>query len=125
MKLVKFYATWCQPCKTVQRMINDSMADYPNAAIESVDIGEDIQLATKYRVRNVPTCILMTDDGEEVQRCVGIPSVSALHDLMQQASNSAPKLDEAAEADDDDAEDVLENDDSAVLNLSDTVFKKF
>ena len=121
MKLVKFYATWCQPCKTVQRMINDSMADYPNAAIESVDIGEDIQLAAKYRVRNVPTCILMTDDGEEVQRCIGIPSVSALHDLMQQASNITPEPDEA----DDDADDATENDVGAVLNLSDTVFKKF
>lgn len=73
MKLLKFYADWCQPCKMLSRVIEDSKADIDSLMIniEEIDIDNDMDTARKYNVRGVPTLILVEDSGEEVRRKSG------------------------------------------------------
>jgi thioredoxin 1 len=40
--------------------------------VESIDIDEQSELAMKYRVRGVPTLILVDDSGNEIKRNVGM-----------------------------------------------------
>lgn len=65
MKILKFSASWCVPCKTQERLLHETAI---NADIESLDVEEDFEEVDKYGIRHVPTMILLDEDGNEVTR---------------------------------------------------------
>lgn len=68
MKLIKFSASWCMPCKNLESRLNklDLTID-----LFSYDVEEEVELTEEWKVRNVPTVILVDDNGHEVKRWVG------------------------------------------------------
>ena len=80
MKLLKFYAEWCQPC----HMLSKKMQSWPDSItniVENIDVDDSKQRATvlKYNVRGIPLIILVDDNGNELQR---FSSPSARTDLL-------------------------------------------
>lgn len=69
MKLLKFHATWCQPCKMLSKVMEDVDLGVP---VENVDIDENMELARKYGVRGVPMLALVEDDGTVVRTRSGM-----------------------------------------------------
>lgn len=69
MKVIKFSAAWCQPCKVVSGIL-EQIENKP--LIEEVDIDEHFQLAALHQVRGVPTLIKLDDNGHEIGRIVGV-----------------------------------------------------
>ena len=68
MELLKFGASWCLPCKNLSSRL-DKMS--LSITLHSYDVEEDVELTEKWKVRNVPTVILVDDDNNEVKRWVG------------------------------------------------------
>lgn len=64
MKLLKFYAEWCQPCKMLSRVMQDVDLGVP---VENVDIDSNMEMARQYNVRGVPLLVLVEDDGKVVR----------------------------------------------------------
>ena len=60
-KILKFSATWCQPCKMLAKSLEDVELPY---ALEEIDIDQHKELLEKFNVRGVPTMILVEDDDE-------------------------------------------------------------
>lgn len=71
MKALKFYATWCQPCKVLSKIIEDA-SDKIAIPIENVDIEQNTELAVKYGIRGVPALVIVDEDGNEIKRQVGM-----------------------------------------------------
>ena len=71
MKLLKFEASWCGPCK-MQTSIIKSLGDKFTVPVVVIDIEEDMGAARIYGIRSVPTLILLDDTGEEIKRNVGV-----------------------------------------------------
>ena len=72
MKKILYYsATWCQPC----RMLGPIMESL-NGQInyEKVDVDTNTELPIKYGIRNVPTLVLVDENGTELKRIVGVKS---------------------------------------------------
>lgn len=69
MKVLKFKAEWCSPCKTLSNAIIGAVIKYD---LIEVDIDKDNVMATKYGIRGIPMCILVDDDGKEVRRKAGV-----------------------------------------------------
>lgn len=69
MKLMKFFATWCGPCKLMAPVVDEFVAAYPELEYEAVDIDQGDELARKYGIMSVPTVLLL--DGE--QELVRVP----------------------------------------------------
>lgn len=67
MPVIKFEAKWCQPCKQLQKVIDDSGVSID----EIVDIDEHPLRARQYKIRSVPTILVVDDEERELKRLVG------------------------------------------------------
>ena len=81
MKLLKFYAPWCAPCKGLS-MVIAAAQDKITLPIEEVNIDEDIDTAVKYGVRSVPTLVVIDDQGNTVKKNVGVLNEAQLLDFL-------------------------------------------
>ena len=68
MKVLRFTASWCQPCKMLAKTLEDVETQIP---IEVIDIDENQGLAMDYGIRGVPT-LVMIDGDIEVKRVSGM-----------------------------------------------------
>ncbi len=68
MKVLRFTASWCQPCKMLEKTLEDVETQIP---IEVIDIDENQGLAMDYGIRGVPT-LVMLDGDIEVKRVSGV-----------------------------------------------------
>ena len=68
MKVLRFTASWCQPCKMLAKTLEDVETQIP---IEVIDIDENQGLAMDYGIRGVPT-LVMLDGDVEVKRVSGM-----------------------------------------------------
>jgi thioredoxin 1 len=82
MKLLKFYAEWCGPCKGLSKII-DGAKDKINIAIEEYDIDNEMMMAQEYKVRSVPTMVLVDDTGAEIKRQVGMVNEEKLLEFLK------------------------------------------
>lgn len=71
MKLLKFYADWCGPCRMMKPMV-DQIAKEHDLELQEVNIDNDIELAHQYGVQGVPTLILLDENANEIGRNVGL-----------------------------------------------------
>ena len=57
--LLDFYATWCGPCQMlgpILKNVKDSIGD--RVTIIKIDVDKNEEIATKYRIKGVPTMML-------------------------------------------------------------------
>lgn len=80
MKLLKFHATWCQPCKQMSRTLGEMTIPFP---VVEIDIDDNTDAAIEYGIRSVPTMILMDDDNNIITKIVGQRSKAALEEIFQ------------------------------------------
>jgi thioredoxin 1 len=82
MKLLKFYAEWCGPCKGLTMIINGAK-DKINIPIEEYDIDNEMFMAQDYKVRSVPTLVLVDDKNQEIKRSVGLLTEEKLLEFLK------------------------------------------
>lgn len=81
MKLLKFYAEWCQPCK-MQSQIIKRAGDKIKTTVEDVDIDNNLMMATEFKIRSVPTMVLVDDKENEIKRHVGVMNETQLLEFL-------------------------------------------
>jgi thioredoxin 1 len=79
-KVLRFSASWCSPCKSMAKLLDDVDTDMP---IEVIDIDEQSELAVDYGIRSVPT-LVMIDENIEVRRMVGLVTKEKLKNWIEE-----------------------------------------
>jgi thioredoxin-like negative regulator of GroEL len=64
-KVIKFYASWCGPCKIYGKTWDKVTPSYSDQVeFSSIDIDKDTTgSANKYKIDSVPTTVLVREDG--------------------------------------------------------------
>ena len=68
--LLDFFASWCGPCRMVAPILDEIAAERQDIKVCKVDIDEQPELASRYRVMSVPTLMVMKD-GKIVEQSIG------------------------------------------------------
>ena len=82
MKLLKFYAEWCGPCKGLTMVINGAK-DKIDIAVEEFDIDNEMMMVQEYKIRSVPTMVLVDDTGKEIRRQIGLATEEKLLEFLK------------------------------------------
>ena len=77
MKVIKLWASWCNPCKTLSR----NLQDFDLCELKEVDVDENQEAMHEYGVRNIPALIIMKDD-KIVERLIGVISKEQLENKV-------------------------------------------
>jgi len=81
LKLIKFGASWCGPCRSLVPILEELKS---RIIIEDIDVDEvDPVVLTNYKIRNIPVLII-TKDNVEVWRHVGSISKVELEDKIKE-----------------------------------------
>jgi len=84
MEVLRFTASWCQPCKALAQQLEELGLDKD---VTVVDIDEQQDLAIQYGVRSVPTLIAV-DNNKEVKRMVGVKAKDLILDWFPKSNDN-------------------------------------
>ena len=82
--LVDFYAEWCGPCQIMKpRILDVAERIGDDAKVIQIDIDQEKELATRFRIQSVPTLIIFKN-GKQQWRQSGLISAHALMQLLKE-----------------------------------------
>jgi len=73
--ILYFTASWCGPCKALAPRM-EKLASQIN--YRKIDVDSNQDLSMKYGVRNVPSLVLVDENGTELNRMVGVQPDQAI-----------------------------------------------
>lgn len=80
--VIDFWATWCGPCIKLGPVVEELAEKYGDKAIiGKLNIDEESDVVSEYRVRNIPT-VLFFKDGELKDRSVGLVKLADLESKL-------------------------------------------
>lgn len=89
VKVIDFYADWCQPCKMVLPIINqliEEFKDNEQVEVVKINVDENSELAKSNSVRSIPTIIFYVDD-VETHRINGATNKKTILDKINECLN--------------------------------------
>lgn len=87
---VKFSAAWCGPCKRMEPTVEALESEFTTARFISVDVDNTPDLAQKYKIRHLPTILIMKD-GQEVNRVTGLTLIEPLRKIFRDVVGNTEK----------------------------------
>lgn len=79
--LVDFFATWCGPCSMLSPILEKISTSRADFDIAKINIDENQELASEYRVEVIPTLIVFKE-GKALEKLVGLLDENEILDLM-------------------------------------------
>lgn len=72
--LIDFYADWCAPCKMVAPILEELSNEYADKlTIYKVDTEIEIELATVFGIRSIPSFLFIPVDGDPIMQAGALP----------------------------------------------------
>jgi thioredoxin 1 len=85
--ILDFHADWCGPCSTQDPILEELMEKVSDVTLEKVDVDENQQRANDYSVRSIPTIVVLDNEGEVVDRFVGVTQEETILDAIEVAKS--------------------------------------
>ena len=80
MKILKFYADWCSPCKALSAVIGK--VDH-NVPMVEINVDTDRETAAFYGIRTIPTMLLIDENENIVNRKGGTMTEEQFREFLK------------------------------------------
>lgn len=77
-KILKFSGSWCGPCK----VLKNTLANFTRVPVEEIDVDENLDEVTKYKIRTIPVLVYLNENGEEIDRTVGLQTIDQINAII-------------------------------------------
>jgi len=84
-----FWAPWCPYCMRLKPVFDSVTRDYENIKFVKVNVGEELELATRYGIQGIPV-IKFFCEGKEVGEIVGYLPQDPLKKEIENIYKNAP-----------------------------------
>lgn len=81
--IVDFYAEWCGPCKRLGPVLEDFAQEHPDIRVVKVNVDENSDLVSRYRVRGMPT-LLVIHGGQVTSQSTGLVTKERLVEMTME-----------------------------------------
>jgi len=85
IKILKFQADWCNPCKTLSPIMKELALEF-DLEIKEINIDEEDDLVEQYEIRSIPTLIFFKNN-IQVLKTTGSKSKEQLKVLINKIKN--------------------------------------
>ena len=85
MNLIFFSSSSCDPCIQTRGVLKQVAMLLPDVKIAELDVARDTVQAEKAGIRSTPTIVVASDDGTEVFRAEGVPTVNQVLTALAKA----------------------------------------
>lgn len=75
--LLDFWAPWCDPCRMVGPILEEIAGERSDIKIGKINVDEQPELASQFRVMSIPTLIVIKD-GKIVNQSMGAKPKNAI-----------------------------------------------
>lgn len=76
MELTLFSSSFCDPCIQTRSVLAEVERLVPSATVRVVDVASNIDESEASGIRSTPTVVVKSNDGTEVFRAEGVPSLA-------------------------------------------------
>ena len=83
VSIINFYADWCIPCQMLTPVLQELDKKYGEVEVYKVNVDECKNSIMTYGINSVPT-MMFFKDGEEVERKIGLESLSNLSKIVEE-----------------------------------------
>lgn len=77
-KILKMSAEWCGPC----RVLKQNLVNFTRVPVEEINVEENQEAVTKYKIRNIPVLIYLDENGNELERTVGLQTLDQINSII-------------------------------------------
>lgn len=82
MRIEKFGAVWCGPCKVMDRNLDEFAKKHPEVIINRHDVDDEEEEVANLGIKSVPTTFIYDNEGVLLNRFVGVVTVAQLEALL-------------------------------------------
>ena len=77
-KILKFSGSWCGPC----RVLKNTLSNFIRVPVEEIDVDENQEECIKYKIRTIPVLVYLDENGEELERTVGLQTLDQINAII-------------------------------------------
>lgn len=85
MKIEKYGASWCGPCKALDKTLDEFCKRHPDIDVVRFDVDElDEDTLYNLKIKTVPILRFIQDDGTEIKRFIGAQPLMIIENELSQ-----------------------------------------
>jgi thioredoxin 1 len=81
IKVLKFGATWCGPCKMLDPIMYELKDEYPNIEFQFVNVDEEPEITGQFGVMGIPRVMVYKND-EKVEDFTGFKPKTVIEQMI-------------------------------------------